>query len=93
MVLSRMHADGCVKVLHMVLRNLSSQHTIEVLLLSWLLPVSIHVPMHTILCTSYELRHVACLHHDDQHAWRCGPALRMEQADLLNCLNSTLPEH
>ena len=71
-------------------KTLSSQHTIELLLLSWLLPVSIHVPMHMALCTSYELRHVACLH---QHAWRCGSALRMEQADLLNCLKSTLPEH
>ena len=57
MVLSLMHADGCVKVLHVVLKTLSSQHsTIELLLFSWLLPISIHVPMHKALCTKYELQ-------------------------------------
>ena len=71
MVLSLIHADGCVKTLHIVLKILSSQHTIELLLLSWLLPVSIHVPMHTALHTSYELQACCMPASAPLEMWSC----------------------
>lgn len=50
---------------------------------------------YMFLCTrpyalAMNCRHLACLHW---HAWRCGPAPKVEQGDLLNRIRSTLPEH
>ena len=72
MVLSLMHADGCVKSCTWCSKPCQATlHTTRLLLLSWLLQVSIHVPTHTALCTSYELQAYCMRASARLEMWSC----------------------